>query len=127
MSSAYFSILIKDIGLNPLNYDIPVIPVLKDLYTAIDKSILKDFFIYFGIIEVQTDLGLFTTNIKKEKYLQFRQYHDTFVFREIDDYLSGKDRLEEYIKIQKRKYTKFPEIFSLIGGYMQLLYNKDKK
>ena len=119
MSSAYFSILIKDIGLNPLNYDIPVIPVLKDLYTAIDKSILKDFFIYFGIIEVQTDLGLFTTNIKKEKYLQFRQYHDTFVFREIDDYLSGKDRLEEYIKIQKRKYTKFPEI--LIGGYMQLL------
>lgn len=61
--------------------------------------------------------------------MQFRQYHDTFVFREIDDYLSGKDiftaqiRLEEYIKIQKRKYTKFPEIFSLIGGYMQLLYN----
>jgi len=128
LSSAYFSILIKDIGLNPLNYDIPVIPVLKNLYTTVDKSIMRDFFIYFGIIEVQTDLGLFTTNIKTEKYLQFRQYHDTFIFREIDDYLSGKDiftaqiRLEEYIKVQKRKYTKFPEIFSLIGGYMQLLY-----
>ena len=104
---------------NPLNYDIPVIPVLKNLYTTIDKSIMRDFFIYFGIIEVQTDLGLFTTNIKTEKYLQFRQYHDTFIFREIDDYPSGKDiftaqiRLEEYIKVQKRKYTKFPEIFSL--------------
>ena len=74
LSSAYFSILIKVIGLNPLKYDIPEIPVLKDLYTTIDKSILWDFFIYFCIIEVQTDLGLFATNIKKEKYLQFRQY-----------------------------------------------------
>jgi hypothetical protein len=89
---------------------------------------MRDFFIYFGIFEVQTDLGLFSTNIKKEKYLQFRQYHDTFIFRDIEDYHSGKDiftaqiRLEEYIKIQKRTYTKFPEIFSLIGGYMQLLY-----
>jgi len=128
LSSAYFSILIKDIGLNPLNYNIPVIPILQNLYTTIDKSILRDFFIYFGIIEVQTDLGLLSTNLKKEKYLQFRQYHDTFIFRDIEDYHSGKDiftaqiRLEEYIKIQKRTYTKFPEIFSLIGGYMQLLY-----
>jgi hypothetical protein len=89
---------------------------------------MRDFFIYFGIIEVQTDLGFLFTNLKKEKYLQFRQYHDTFIFRDIEDYHSGKDlftaqiRLEEYINIQKRTYTKFPEIFSLIGGYMQLLY-----
>ena len=128
LSSAYFSMLIKDIGLNPLNFNIPVIPILQNLFSTIDKSIMRDFFIYFGIFEVQTDLGLFSTNIKKEKYLQFRQYHDTFIFRDIEDYHSGKDiftaqiRLEEYIKIQKRTYTKFPEIFSLIGGYMQLLY-----
>jgi hypothetical protein len=128
LSSAYFSILIKDIGLNPLNYDIPVIPIFQNLYTTIDKSIMRDFFIYFGVIEVQTDQGLLFTNVKKEKYLQFRQYHDTFIFRDIEEYHSGKDlftaqiRLEEYIKIQKRTYTKFPEVFSLIGGYMQLLY-----
>jgi len=128
LTSTYFSILVKDIGLNPLNYSMPIIPILQDLYTTIDKSITRDFLIYVGITEVQTDTGLLSTDIKSEFYLQFRQYHDPFFFRDIEEYHSGKDiftvqiRLEEYIKIHKRTYTKISEIFSLIGGYMQLLY-----
>ena len=128
LTSTYFSILVKDIGLNPLNYSMPIIPILQNLYTTIDKSITRDFLIYLGITEVQTDTGLLSTNIKSEIYLQFRQYHDPFFFRDIEEYHSGKDiftaqiRLEEYIKIHKRAYTKISEIFSLIGGYMQLLY-----
>ena len=128
LTSTYFSILVKDIGLNPLNYSMPIIPILQNLYTTIDKSITRDFLIYVGITEVQTDTGLLSTDIKSEFYLQFRQYHDPFFFRDIEEYHSGKDiftaqiRLEEYIKIHKRAYTKISEIFSLIGGYMQLLY-----
>jgi hypothetical protein len=106
----------------------PIIPILQNLYTTIDKSITREFLIYVGITEVQTDTGLLTTDIKSEFYLQFRQYNDHFFFRDIEEYHSGKDiftaqiRLEEYIKIHKRTYTKISEIFSLIGGYMQLLY-----
>ena len=128
LTSTYFSILVKDIGLNPLNYTMPIIPILQNLYTTIDKSITREFLIYVGITEVQTDTGLLTTDIKSEFYLQFRQYNDHFFFRDIEEYHSGKDiftaqiRLEEYIKIHKRTYTKISEIFSLIGGYMQLLY-----
>ena len=34
LTSGYFSILLKDIGLNPSNYSYPVIPTLQDLYTT---------------------------------------------------------------------------------------------
>ena len=129
LNSAYFSLLIKDIGLNPLNYTTPVIPILQNLYTTVGKTIMRDFLIYFGITEIQTDIGLLTNNIYKNSYLQFREYNDQFFLRDEKEYYSGKSilavqiRLEEVFKIQSRTYTKFSEIFSIIGGYMQLIYS----
>ena len=128
LTSAYFSMFIKDIGLNPLNYTTPIIPILQNLYTTIDKSMIRDFLIYFGITEIHTDIGLFENHINKKSYLQFKQYQDPFFFLDEEKYHSGSSlitvqiRLYEYIKIQKRTYTKFSEIFSIIGGYMKLIY-----
>ena len=129
LSSAYFSILIKDIGLNPLNYKSPIIPTIQNIYDTIDKSIYRDFLIYFGITEIHTDIGLLTNKIKKDVYLQFRKYYSTFFLRNEEEKKNGKEifvaqiRLEELIKIQKRMYTKISETFSIIGGYMQLISN----
>lgn len=129
LSSTYFSMVIKDIGLNPLNYTFPIIPTIQNLYDTLDKSFYRDFLIYMGITEVQTDIGLFTNNIKKNTYLQFRNLYSTFFFKNESDYHKGKEifvaqiRLEEYIHIQKRVYTKISEIFSIIGGFMQFITN----
>ena len=67
MSGAYFYVFAKDIGLNPSNFDNPLIPTFYDLYTTIDKSFFRDLIMYFGITEIQTDEGLFgeKNNIKK--------------------------------------------------------------
>ena len=43
-----FSISLKDIGANPSNFTNPVIPTIKTLYTTIDKSIYRDFIIFYG-------------------------------------------------------------------------------
>ena len=59
MSSSYFSIILKDIGLNPSDYSNPVIPTLQDIYTTIDKRIYKNYILNFGITEIKTDKGLF--------------------------------------------------------------------
>ncbi|MBR6837524.1 MAG: hypothetical protein IKM72_16195, partial [Oscillospiraceae bacterium] len=129
LSSTYFSMVIKDIGLNPLNYTFPIIPTIQNLYDTLDKSFYRDFLICMGITEVQTDIGLFTNNIKKNTYLQFRNLYSTFFFKNESDYHKGKEifvaqiRLEEYIHIQKRVYTKISEIFSIIGGFMQFITN----
>ena len=127
MSSGYFSIVLKDFGLNPSNYSFPVVPTLQDLYTTIDKSLYKNYILNFGITEIRTDSGLINNNVKVVKYLQFRKGFENFAFRNIEDYHKGKSvilvqlRLEDTLFIQNRTYTKISEIFSRIGGYMQLM------
>ena len=127
MSSGFFSIILKDFGLNPLNYSYPKLPTLQDLYTTIDKRIMRNYILNFRVTEINTDTGLLNNNIKKEKYLQYFKELQTFSFRDEKDYYAGKSvilvqfKLDDNIFIQKRSYTKISEIFSRIGGYMQLM------
>ena len=128
LTATYFSAIAKDIGFNPFNYSFPIIPTIQDFYTAIDKSIFKEFIMYFGVAEINTDKGLFSTNIKKENYIKFIKDSQSFFFLDNKDYHSGKEiftaqiRLEDNIYFLKRKYTKMSEVFSTTGGYMQVLY-----
>ena len=127
LSSGYFSIIMKDIGLNPLNYSSPILPTLQDLYTTIDKRIYKNYILNFRVTEISTDTGLISSDVKKNKYLQYFKELQTFTFREEEEYYSGKSvilvqiKLDDTILIQRRIYTKISEILSRIGGYMQLI------
>ena len=127
ISGAYFSLIIKDIGLNPSNFTNPITPTIQDLYTTIDKQFFRDFLLYFGLTEIHSDKGFFNEIIYKEKYLRYRKQQQTFYFRDPSEYDKGKEvcvlqiRLDDSIDVQKRSYTKLPEIFSRIGGYMQLI------
>ena len=127
LTSGYFSILAKDIGLNPFNYSFPTLPLIQDIYTVIDKSFRTEFIIYYGITEIDTDIGLFTTNIKKETYLKYINNYHTIFLSENDDYLSGKEiltaqiRLQDSIYFQKRSFSKMSQVFSTTGGYMQVI------
>ena len=123
----YISILTKDIGLNPTNYSFPVLATLQDLYTTVDKQIYRDYILYYGITEIQTDIGLFLENIVTKRFLDFRKESESFNFRGEEEFYSGKAicsiafRLDDIIKVQKRTYTKLKEVFSSTGGYMQLI------
>ena len=127
LKSGYFSIVIKDFGLNPSSYSIPVLPTYQDLYTTIDKRIYRNYILNFGVTEIRTDTGLFEENLKVDRYLQYRKEVQTFTFRDEKDYYSGKSvilvqiRLDDTILVQTRSYTRISEIFSRIGGYMQLM------
>ena len=129
LTSGYFSIVLKDIGFNPLNYSFPIIPIIQNLKTNIDKTMCRESLIYMGISEVKSDIGLFSNSIKTETFLQYRKYSQSFYFIEETDYHEGKEifaaqiKLEEYIHVQNREYTKMAEVFSFIGGYMQLISN----
>ena len=127
LKGGYFSILTKDIGLDPTNYSFPVISTLQDLYTPIDKSIHKKLILYYRITEIKTDIGLFSEDIKTEKYFQYKNNFESFYFRDEKDNFEEKPlisvdfRLDDIIFTQKRVYTKMTEIFYIIGGYMQLI------
>ncbi len=125
--SGSFSILAKDIGLDPFNYTFPTVPTLQDLLIRINKSIKKELIIYYGITEIETDIGLFMNKIKKEFYLKYIKGDNNFFFFDNEQYYSGKEiisteiRLDDVIYLHKRKYTKMSQVFSAIGGYMQVL------
>ena len=127
LTSGYFSMVIKDIGLNPLNYSFPIIPTVQNLKTNVDKTMCRESLIYVGIAEVQTDAGLFSHLIKTDTFLQYRKYSQSFYFINETEYHEGKEifaaqiKLEEYIHVQVREYTKMSEAFSITGGYMQLI------
>ena len=128
LNSGYFSALIKDIGLNPSNFTNPTVAIFQDLYTTIDKSTKKEYILNFGITEIETDIGLFSNKMKRETHLKFSKDISNIFFINNEDYKEGKEiftaqiRLEDNIHIQKRTYTKMSFIFSIIGGYMQLIY-----
>ena len=129
INSGYFSALVKDIGLNPFNYSYPTIPVLQDLYTTIEKSTKKEFLIYFGIMEINTDIGLFTNKIKKDIHLKYINDISNNFYVGKEEYNNTKEiftaqiRLGDSIHYQKRTYTKMSVVFSMIGGYMQVIYS----
>ena len=76
LTSAYFTVTMKDIGFNPYNYSFPIIPSIQDLYTSIDKNMFNEYIIYYGIAEIHTDKGLFLPNILKQKYIKYsRDFH----------------------------------------------------
>ena len=125
--NGYFSILTKDIGLNPSNFSFPVIGTLQDLYITIDKQIYRDYILYYGITEIQTDRGLFVEDIETKRFLDFRKAVESFNFRDENEYYGGKAscsiafRLDDIIKVQSRTYSKLKEVFASTGGYMQLI------
>ena len=127
ISRTFFSFLAKDIGLDTSNYKDPIIPTLQDLHTTIDKSFFRDFILYFGITEVQTDVGLFNEIIHKETYMNFIKTTQAFYYRDEKLYYDGETmceiqfKLGNDIRIQKRTFMKMPEVFAIIGGYMQLI------
>lgn len=128
LTSGYFSIIVKDIGLNPLNYTFPNIPIVQNLKTNVDKSMCRESLIFLGITQVKTDIGLFSNKIKSENFLRYRNYLQSFYFINETEYHQGKEifsaqiKLEEYTHVLKREYTKMSEVFSITGGYMQLIY-----
>ena len=127
ISGTFFSLVAKDIGLDPANYSDPIIPTLQDLHTTIDKNFFRDFNIYFGLTEVQTDVGLLNERIHKERYMNFIKSTQAFYYRDDEHYYNGETiceiqiKISEDIRVHKRTFSKMTEVFAITGGYMQLI------
>ena len=112
ISGTFFSLLAKDIGLDPSNYEDPIIPKMQDLHTTIDKSFFRDYVLYFGLTEVQTDVGLFDERIHKKSYMNFIKTSQAFYNRDEKFFYEGKSmceiqfRLGDDIRVQKRSFMK---------------------
>ena len=127
LAGGYFSILLKDIGLNPNNFSNPTLPTLQDLYTTISSQFFRDLILYYEITEIKTDSGIFFENIQRKRYLKFDKKSESLFLRDEQKYYNGESiisvqiRLSDNIHIQSREYKKMHSVFATTGGYMQML------
>ena len=129
LAGGYFSVLLKDVGLNPNNYSFPIIPTIQDFYTTISKDFFKDVIFNYEITEIQTDSGIFYESIKYDRFIKYDKIKESFYTRSDKDYYyKGKNickveiRLSDNIHVQRRSYKKMSTVFSTTGGYMQVIY-----
>lgn len=123
----YISIILKDLGINPYNYTSPILPSIQNLYASIGKSFFKEYSIFYSITEIQTDKGLLFDDIHKEKYIKFEEEKQNFYLFNSNKNLSETPicrieiKLNDNIHVQRRTYMKMTEVFTMTGGYLQLL------
>ena len=78
---------------------------MQNLKTNVDIIMCRESLIYLGIAEVQTDLGLFSQNLKIENFLEYRKYSQSFFYINKTEYHNGKEifsgqkKLEELIHV----------------------------
>ena len=127
LKGGYFSILLKDIGLNPNNYSYPILPTVQDIYTTISSQFYRNLILYYEITEIKTDSGIFFENIQRKRYLKFDKKNEIFFMRDQQHYYNGESimgiqiRLSDNIHLQSREYKKMHNVFATTGGYMQML------
>ena len=127
LSASYISVQMQDIGITPTDYKNPTIPIIQDLYTSIGKSFYKEMLIFYKIVEIENDIGLFSKNTEKKTYIKFDREFDTMHLRDESEYYEGKSlcraliRLSDTIEVYNRIYGKMAEVFATTGGYLQFI------
>ena len=127
LKGGYFSILLKDIGLNPNNYSHPILPTVQDIYTTISSQFYRNLILYYEITEIKTDSGIFFENIQRNRYLKFDKKNEILFLRDQQQYYNGESiigiqiRLSDNIHLQSREYKKMHNVFATTGGYVQML------
>lgn len=123
IKGGYFSVIIKDLSLDPSNKSSPLIQIIRNIYSIIDNSLYKNIVLNYGITEVKEHKGF---KIKTKNYVQFRNKEEFFYLKNEPGYnkteiISVDFKLNEIISVITIKYTNIIEIFSIIGGYMYII------
>ena len=129
ISGAYATIDMQDIGILPDNYSNPTTPLIHNIGVSVDKKYLQELIITPKIVEIKTDNGLISENIKTENYLQSDKETSNLISRDESQYNKGEPifrlliRLSDKINSYKRVCNKLSEVLATAGGYMQLFSN----
>ena len=119
----------QDIGVIPDNFSVPTIPLIHNVRSSLDKKFLRDLVITKKIVEIKSDNGLISENIKIVNYMQVDKDSKTQISRDEKEYYNGEPifrltiRLSDKIDTYQRICNKLSEVLATAGGYMQLFSN----
>ena len=124
LNGTFIDLQMQSVLINFENYQDPVKENFEDVYSTIGRGFKRELHIYFQLINFK-DYGFFGQNLGEKKYVQYN--HNNPMITLISDLQKNKSMCDVTIKISektliiKREYTTIVEIFSKIGGIMELL------
>ena len=131
LKGTFVTMQFEDILLTPNNYDEPIKGRDQDLYTTVGKKLFKELYLYFKIINIETDLDFIGIDeikkVKNEKYIKYDSYSQMTKLLDQDVYETGESfcditlKLSDLVFYQKRTYTKLLDILGDVGGLMEIL------
>ena len=124
LENGHFSIQLKNIELNPNDYNYPIQPTIQEYFSSISKYFYKNIIFLYKITNVETYTGIF---YEKNNVVEDLKLDDT---KEDIYYMNNKEkiiskiniRLSSGIHIQKRTYKNIFDVLAVTGGYMNILY-----
>ena len=124
LENGHLSIQLKNIELNPNDYNYPIQPTIQEYFSSISKYFYKNIIFLYKITNVETYTGIF---YEKNNVVEDLQLDDT---KEDIYYMNNKEkiiskiniRLSSGIHIQKRTYKNIFDVLAVTGGYMNILY-----
>ena len=132
LKNTFVSFQLQDIELTPNNYETPFRPRDVDVYTTVGKKLFNEIHAYFQVVKIETDndwIGFDEfENIKTDVYLKYDEMVSMINVVEEDIYETGESfcdftiKLSEYVRTERRTYTKFITILGDVGGLMEVVF-----
>jgi hypothetical protein len=124
LENGHLSIQLKNIELNPNDYNYPIQPTIQEYFSSISNYFYKNIIFLYKITNVETCTGIF---YEKNNVVEDLKLDDT---KEDIYYMNNKEkiiskiniRLSSGIHIQKRTYKNIFDVLAVTGGYMNILY-----
>ena len=124
LENGHLSIQLKNIELNPNDYNYPIQPTIQEYFSSISKYFYKNIIFLYKITNVETYTGIF---YEKNNVVEDLKLDDT---KEDIYYMNNKEkiiskiniRLSSSIHLQKRTYKNIFDVLAVTGGYMNILY-----
>ena len=124
LNGTFIDFQMESVLINFDNYENPVKENFENVYTTLGRGFKRELHIYFKVVNFE-DFGFFGQSLGKRKYLQYD--YDQPMFTLNSDLQKNKSLCDITIKLSdktliiKRKYNTLIDIFSKLGGIMELL------
>ena len=119
-----FSVILKNIELNPSNYSYTILPTVYEFSSSISKYYYKNVIFLYKITKVWSYTGLFYEKKSITEDLKLDDAKEDIYYANNKEKIISKMniRLSDGIHIQKRIYKNLFDVLAITGGYMNTIY-----
>ena len=124
MNGTFIDFQMQSVLIDMENYKVPIKENFENVYTTVGRGFKRELHIYFKVVNFQ-DYGFFGESLGQKKYLQYDYDQPMFVLnsdlQKNESICDVTIKLADKTLIVKREYYTLIDVFSKLGGVMDLI------